>query len=359
MTIKKNTFLINLLFLFLFLTGSAFFLYFFKEKPKHQTSPLQQTISFLQNNQKESGLFLYEFDFVKSKPTPWENLIHQAFTTYVLTQRLETLPQAKKALEGLVRLSQKSPYQGKAVSFNLLDKTLQDPSYFSLSQRSAEISTTALGLLSIQEYERQTKDYKTFEPIKPLWKESIKGFMSTPSSPVSSIIWFVFSKLKEEQKTSSFSAVSVLDKYFLSKPLSYWKNETEFSFAILAAKERYAQTHKHLLKDFISKTTKAFLETAPALKENPPQNLCLPALALKESGVPEGISRSEIEEARSLSLLIQPQQKWIALGQGGALYTKDIPLFQGAYLSGLYEPKTNLFKTASCLFLLYEKEAEK
>jgi hypothetical protein len=333
------------------------FSYFKKKEPPVEIDRVGLSEAFIKEHQKKDGFFEYEFDFVSGELTPWDNLIHQAQTAYVLSLISPSSSEVFKALKAFENSSLETNYGGRFLSFYAMRPELVRPAYSSLEKRGAEAVATGFALLTLQNYEQASADENTFATVKKDWLDGVTGFTDDPVSSVPSMLWYVMAELKQTRKNSAYSSLSILDRSFLNSAVQKegLLSEEDYAFKVLAALKRYEQTKKETFLRYISFVTDSFLKKN-AFGQDGMKNRCLLSMALRFSAKEEALSRAQIEEELSSSFFILPDQKWISLGGGRALYSPVIKDYAGSFIEGRSLPKIRIDQTAKCLWMMLSEK---
>ncbi len=329
-----------------------------------QSDPLQLGASYLKDAQNSDGLFNYEFDFLSSKYSSKSNLVRQAGAGYGLAEYYvyskdesvkDTIFASIRAYSAL-----SIPWEnGKLLTTDSLLK-------------NARAGATALALLAELQYQEASGDQRGAE-IRRYWVQGLLslyrpggGFEQHPGADRESNYFNGESWLALAYYNHLFpgdAAVAAvlkdLDAYLIrtndEKP-----NVQFFHWGALAAAKRYEATGDKRFVEFASRQAIAFLDDLrPTVKSH--ANTCysvegLAAVAaMLEASQSFGDLRARIidrvgrEMEKNLRFQIEPEQDRIVLGDERYLYSDDIERFAGAFLNGLYRPKTRIDFTQHCL----------
>lgn len=358
------------------------------QQPSKVLDYLTLSAYYLINQQKPDGFFKYEYDFITGNYTPWDNIIHQTRAGYALIQYYSflirynidsqqaafVLSSVTKALQGYEAASvshDKMP--GKLISFYYNkhgSASLETPKIDSKQKEKrleAEIAATAFAFITELSYWNNTSD-ATFAEIREEWLKALIHFarqaLQTPIIKHSfiSAVWqalAVYAQINPDD-TEINALLEKTDNYFLaiSRPI---KDVEDYTWDILAAKQRFQTTQKLSFVDFASRQTTRLLEDMYA-QHDPTVNSCSLSLGLAEASLiltglsgdyarieQTALGRSQLEYYSSLKYTILPNQAWIPLGPGRTLHSQDFKRFVGASTFGRHLPRTNIGLVEMCL----------
>lgn len=349
-------------------------------KPTSTLGYLDLSANYLLNQQNENGFFNYEYDFISGTNTPWDNIIHQTKTTYVLTQYYaflkkenihsihtkQILSAIRTSLDSIKKNSlQISNQGGKLFSFyyrknNTPDLNIEDTDQFREERINAEIKATAFALLAELTY-WETTNLNDYEDIRLSWLKALLYYAQSTENldDTSPVVWqalATYHTLLPENKDIQ----DMVEKYtnlFLNRKFNL--ERTEDLLAILKAIQ---QDPLYQIKPEISKILTNYISNfLEKTQHDSTTNSCDLSVSLiemnnvlKYSTLPNQdrlnraiLARAQMEFYNALKFVILPEQKWITLGPGRTLNSTDFKRHTGAVLEGTFSPKTNLYLSST------------
>ena len=364
---------------------------------------LHKAVEYLLGSQLQSGLFLYDFDFLVGRPVEGDNVVRQAVTAYFLGEyylrfpdprtRLaieaalhkygeislpigKSLPQSVLERTGLLSLPV-GRYKLRAglERLGLLYRTAGDGKVLSLdaSYGNALTGATALALLSELQYYQGTADGR-FAALRSAWLQGLmsvripgRGFKISPGFIDDTPFfdgegWLALASYNQmfPQDTSVAATLESLDSYLMAR----YANDVKTGFyqwGTMAAARRFKVTSDQKFLMFVRAQAEAFLNGPPRDRwrgENTCawiEGLATAAAMLRARKDSDGALLARID-ARvnedmevNRALQIGPNMDRIAFGEGISLTSPKLRDFSGAFLLGRYEPTTRVDMTGHCV----------
>lgn len=338
--------------------------------------PINETTHFaaayLKEAQRPSGLFRYEYDFVREMESPRDNIVRQAGTGYALGEYyVHTRDESvrKTIILALRAYSARSIPAGKGRLVSGDGKA-----------GGARAGATALALLTELQYAKASGDGR-FEKERNQWLRGLLalhrpggGFRKAPGAKIESDyyngeIWLALGYYDRffAGRADVGKVLKEVDAHFLAR-YSAAPTVKFYHWGAMAALQRYEASREKRFARFAVRQTIAFLDRLnPRLKEH--VNTCyaaeglISAYALREAGeMSTGVRdrllrRIHAEMRKNREFQIQLFQWILPVKKRFYMFSGRLPDFVGAFVNNSYWPKTRIDHTQHCLsaFIKYEK----
>lgn len=305
-------------------------------------------------SQQETGLFLYDFDLSKGKPSGRNNLVRQAGTLFSIAEYYSVYP--TKDVESVL-IKGLSTLDAYSTEFDAGQYQLVSGA---VPKHKIRTGATALSLLSELLYYR-TSGNGQFETARKKWLTGLltlqinnKGFATTPKkvkeSPYfSGEAWLALAHyvdIFEDEKLRL--RLEKIDNYMMAT-YAQIPHIGFYHWGIMAAVQRYETTGQKKFLDFIGQQTKAFLYSLrPKFNKN--SNTCysleglIPAYQILKKG--------QIKDQKFLKKLkkriVFEKEKNLRL-QIKKTSTAKQEYIYGAFLAGNGKQYTRIDYTQHCL----------
>lgn len=324
---------------------------------------VEDAIDYLTFAQTEDGRFLYEHDFVLSRPSKGDNLVRQAGAGFGLGQAL-TWAGHHPHMKGVL---------AKAIAaYGKISKPHKTGALLCHKKTYCPLGATALALLSELYYFKESGD-TTYAPHRENWMRGLlhlrwpeKGFHSSPKQAKESDYyngeaWLALAMYHEmfSENQEVKNALKSLDTYLVAK---YTQAPTLafYHWGMMASEARYNITKDIRLLNFMVAQTRWMFQQRP-WKPAADQNACYMVEGLNATynvihDMPQYkaltkkiVGRIRRELDRSAALQITKDQKSIALPKGAILTVPELSRFKGAFLNRRADPKVRIDTTQHCL----------
>ncbi|HXK57373.1 MAG: hypothetical protein KDI74_15195 [Gammaproteobacteria bacterium] len=326
--------------------------------------------------QLDSGLFIYEHDFLSGADSSRNNIVRQAGAAFALAEYFQYSKKAvaRKAVDRARKAFERNAVEWREGKLLALDG----------KREQAKAGATALAvlaaLLSADDDQEPGSDRQLLAWLKGLvsLQQQNGGFASRPGSDLQSAysngeIWLALAVLRDKRGDDMdahlFRALQRADNRFLQ----FYSANPDIGFfhwGMMAAATRYWSTRETRFSRFIAEQTKLFLmELRP--KTSHKSNSCysveglLAGLAVLEAekGYDE-LSRQvslrvRREMDKNLRLQILPDQKRIRFSGNRHLKSPELAQYAGAFLNGKYRPQTRIDATQHCLSAMIKDQARR
>lgn len=324
--------------------------------------------------QLDSGLFVYEHDFLSGADSLHDNIVRQAGAAFALAEYFQYSKKAA-AHRAIDRAR-------KAFERNVIEWREGKLLALGGKQDQAKAGATALAVLAALHSAADEQELKSDRQLRA-WLNGLLalqqqngGFASKPGSNLQSAysngeIWLALAVLQDKlgsgMDATLTKALQLADNRFLQ---FYIANPDIgfFHWGMMAAATRYWSTRDARFSRFIAEQVRLFLkELRP--KTNHKSNSCysveglLAALAVLEAEKDyDQLSRQvslrvDKEMKKNLRLQILPDQKRIQFSKKHYLKSPDIAQYPGAFLNGKYRPKIRIDATQHCLSAMIKDQA--
>jgi len=363
---------------------------------------LRRAVEYTLSVQQESGLFLYDFDFLTAAPSGDDNVVRQAGTLFVLGEYLlETRdPRVVAALRaGLDRMRALSVSTGKG----RLQSALERSGLYDIDSRrladllhgmgllhvpdgdallvaeptagydSAWSGATALALLAELDYQRATGEQR-FADARAAWLRGLlalrvsgSGVRASPvtlrrSAYVDGETWLALAHYHEAfpEDAEVERELASLEDYLLAHYGGEGRHAQFFHWGGMASAVRQRTTQDPRFADFAAGLAAWYLDEVP-FEMKREQTTCsviegaasilaaLDARPADDALVARLRERVVRELARNRALQIDAGQQRIELPGGGLLVAPRLAEHAGAILAGPYHAYTRIDLTQHCI----------
>lgn len=327
-------------------------------------SPTKLAADYLSRIQLDSGLFLYQYDFIKGKYSSKNNIVRQAGTAYSLAEYQLAFPDAESRgpVEKALSAFKKRSVKWKSGRLLTVKGDL----------KKAKSGATALALLTnILFSEHLGKAVN--KAIETDWLNGLialqladGGFGKKPSTKDQSAysngeIWFALAHYDRLHPNTGkvVRALVKADNHFIK----HYAEEPDIGFfhwGVMAASVRFSMTKDYRFSDFIAHQLQLFMvELKPLVK--PQVNSCYSVEGLLSGaaalrGIPrygelykQAIERVAKEMEKNRKLQIHPGQNRLYFSDDRFLQSPEISQYSGAFLNGKYRPQVRIDATQHCL----------
>ncbi|OPZ77810.1 MAG: hypothetical protein BWY78_00856 [Alphaproteobacteria bacterium ADurb.Bin438] len=383
----KKKFVIAIFFMIIIAILLVFHFYVNK-KEKEETQPIPDLIvKSIISNQKENGLFNYEYDFEKKSFTSTDNIIHQAEISLVLLDYLEKNPNdemvknsLKSLLKGLSDLIKSGKYGVQISYFDKVDEEnlSYDEKVLLQKQLRAEISATSLMIASMTRFRRlyNELDFATTESYvietlvnvaKTLLKQEdiLNALYKYPPYE----LWYALSVFNENNSNKEInSLLNNLDKFFTSIE-NIIDNKESLLYFIKTSLIRYKSNHSPYIAGALLRNIRYFFNNYDNDYNSSILN-CTDSLilmnsyeSLKELDADKHkfdlinlkIKNSKKEDEK---FFIKQGQEWIVLDDGKIFNSSEIKKFTGFFTSGYGNPITTIKNSSACYEIFSKNQTE-
>jgi len=355
--------------------------------------------------QLPSGLFRYDFDFLRDAPTGEDHIVRQAGVAYALGEYLVATQDAHAAA-AIQAVLTKFGDMSLPISRSWIQSAVERTGLLSLpfaryklratldwldllyrpngdgkvvsyngTYQGAEAGATALALLAELQYARASGDTR-FADLRRSWLNGLlslriagHGFRYQPrvidEDPYyNGEIWLTLAYYADMFPDDA-DAVAVLeeaDDYLMDK---YFEDPSAafFHWGLMAAAHRYANTADPRFAVFVEHQVRHYLDKIwPRIESDLNSCAALEGLIPAASLLQRIGNRSDlVDRIRTLvgSELTKIRRLQIGVGQrrieteGGAyVWSSRLPDYEGAFLGGLYRPETRIDFTQHCVSAL-------
>lgn len=324
--------------------------------------------------QLDSGLFIYEHDFLSGADSSQNNIVRQAGAAFALAEyyRYSINPAARKAIalakKGFDRNSIKWK-EGKLLALN---------GQIAQAKTGATALAVLAALLTAEDEQELKADRQLEEWMKGLLslQQQDGGFAKKPGTDLQSAysngeVWLALAVYAAQAGNNVdkeiLSALERSDNRFLQ----YYSEHPDIGFfhwGVMASATRYWSTRDNRFAEFIADQTKVFLEMLrPRFSTR--SNSCysieglLAGLAvLEENKKYKDLSilvdmRVAKEMKKNLGLQILPDQKNIRFSKKRYLKAPELGRYAGSFFNGKYRPQIRIDATQHCLSALLKRHA--
>lgn len=363
--------------------------------------------------QLPSGLFSYDFDFLKDDRTGEDHIVRQAAAANVLAEYyLHTKDERMRpAIEAALKaFGEMSLPIGKRTAQTALERIglLSVPigryklratlDWLGLLYRPdgtgkvvsgdedygrAHTGATALALLTELEYFRASGD-KRFADLRRAWLEGLmslhiagRGFRYSPEvideeAYYNGESWLALAYYNDvfPQDQATAAVLSRVDDYLMEKYADSPRSPRTqfFHWGAMAAVVRFTTTSDRKFSDFAREQARHFLD-ALRPKLDPDRNSCALVEGLAAAAAVLIASRDDdtallkrIQErigeemTKNRGLQIRPGQQRLELGGDASLLAPHLSEYAGAFLAGPYSPMTRIDLTQHCISAMIKLE---
>lgn len=316
--------------------------------------------TYICGQQKESGFFKYEFDFVANTYRYDDNITRQAGAAYALgeyflyTHDAHILPCLKKAILAFDAASHQIMENKHLVSQNGTDK-------------QSTTGATALALLAVLFYEKATGS-KEFNVIREKWVRGIlalhipgKGFQSSPltreESPYfNGEAWLALAYYEALYPGDPIVHLVLrdIDSYVMD---AYTKNPTKgfYHWGMMAAAKRYETTHAPAFISFMEEQTRWIFSVDGDVQLHLNNCYLMEGFLAILPHISDQILREKVQtriekEMQKLQAFqIKKGQTKVPLSATHGLYFENLDSFEGGFLNGYGRPQARIDFTQHCL----------
>lgn len=376
-------------------------------------SQVRLALDHLIASQLSSGLFSYDFDFLKDDRTGEDHIVRQAAAANVLAEyylhskdeRMRpaieaalkafgdmSLPIGKRAAQtaiewigllsvpvGRYKLRATLDWLGLLYRPDGAGKVLSaDQDY-----GHAHTGATALALLTELEYFRASGDQR-FADLRRAWLEGLMslhiaggGFRYSPTvideeAYYNGESWLALAYYNDvfPQDHATAAVLSQVDDYLMEKYADspHSVRTRFFHWGAMAAAVRFTTTSDRKFADFVREQARHFLDTLRP-KADPEQNGCVFVEGLAAAAAVLRASRDDDtallkridkrirEEMTNIrGLQIRPGQRRLEFGGEVSLWAPHLSEYAGAFLAGPYSPRTRIDLTQHCISAMTKLE---